>query len=95
MYHAGRAKTQFVSTYLKGRIAQWGRRRGEWCFFADHIAIVLVTFKRQKKSHRAMGGCVGGDGLWLSLALAIPSFLHWYEGSLFMCNGIGILIGNR
>ena len=43
------AKTQLLSTYLKGPIVQWGARRGVSGPIAEHIAIVLVVFIKAKK----------------------------------------------
>jgi len=48
--YQARAKSQFISTYLKSPIDQWGARRGVSAPFAEHIAIVLLCLSRQKKS---------------------------------------------
>ena len=38
------AKSQFVSTYLKGRIDQWGPRRGVCAKSFDYIDVFFVAF---------------------------------------------------
>ena len=83
MYQAGLAKIQFVSTYLKGPIGQWGPRRGVCAKSSDYID-VFCCFLFCFISYLQTGFSRGGENL-LTGKFTVALYLLTGKFTLALC----------